>query len=113
MDSNDKAFTEAPTRLDKTLSWLKVSRDSWKEKTKESKVKLKIATLGIKRARESRDEIEKELHRKQKQLDQKDAEIAMLTKKLDQVTQEVETLKKKRSLHTQEGLNGIRIGTVL
>ena len=45
--------------------------------------------------------------------DQKDAEIAMLTKKLDQVTQEVETLKKKRSLHTQEGLNGIRIGTVL
>lgn len=96
MDSNDKDCTETPARLDKTLSWLKVSRDSWKEKTKESKAKLKIATLGIKRARESRDEIEKELHNKQKQLDQKDVEIATLKKQLEQATQEVVTLKKKR-----------------
>jgi chromosome segregation ATPase len=96
MDSNNKDFTETPTRLDKTLSWLKISRNSWKEKTRESKTKLKIATLGIKRARESRDEIEKELHDRQKQLDQKDAEIAMLKNKLEQATQEVETLKKKR-----------------
>jgi hypothetical protein len=96
MNSNDKDFTETSIRLDKTLSWLKVSRDSWKEKTKESKTKLKIATLGIKRARESRDEIEKELHNRQKQLDQKDVEISILKKKLEQATQEVETLKKKR-----------------
>jgi chromosome segregation ATPase len=96
MDSNDKDFTETPTRLDKTLSWLKLSRDCWKEKTRESKTKLKIATLGIKRARESRDEIEKELHSRQKQLDQKDVEISILKKKLEQAAQEVETLKKKR-----------------
>lgn len=96
MDANDKDFAEMPTRLDKTLSWLKVSRDSWKEKTRESKTKLKIATLGIKRARESRNEIEKELYKSQKQVDQKDAEIAILKKKLEQATQEVEILKKKR-----------------
>lgn len=95
MNSNDDNFKDTPTRLDKTLSWLKVSRDSWKEKTKESKEKLKIATLGIKRARESRDEMKKELHNKQQQLDQQDAEIAMLKKKLEQATEEVETLKKK------------------
>lgn len=96
MHSNDKDLTETPTRTDKTLSWLKVSRDSWKEKARDSKKKLKIATLGIKRARESRDEIEKELHDRQKQLDQKDTEIAVLKKKLEQATYEVETLKKKR-----------------
>lgn len=96
MDLKDKDFTETPIRLDKTLSWLKVSRDSWKEKARESKTKLKIATLGIKRARDGRDEIEKDLHNRQKQLDQKDAEIAVLRKKLEQATQEVETLKKKR-----------------
>jgi len=84
------------TRPDKTLDWLRTSRDSWREKTKECKTKLKIATLGIKRARESRDEIEKELHNTQKQLDQKDIEIAMLKNKLEQMTQEVEILKKKR-----------------
>lgn len=96
MDSNNDDLTGMPTRLDKTLHWLRTSRDSWKEKTKESKSKLKIATLGIKRARESRDEIEKELLNKQKQLDQRDAEIAILKKKLEQTTQEVEALKKKR-----------------
>lgn len=96
MDSEDKDFAEIPARLDKTLSWLKVSRDSWKEKTRESKTKLKIATLAVKRARESRDEIEKELYNRQKQLDQKDAEISMLKKKLEQAAQEVESLKKKR-----------------
>ena len=42
MDLNDKDFTEMPKRPDKTLSWLKVSRDSWKEKTRETKTKLKI-----------------------------------------------------------------------
>ena len=96
MDSDEKDFPETPARLDKTLSWLKVSRDSWKEKTRESKTKLKIATLATKRARESRNEIEKELHDRQKLLDQKDAEIAMLKKKLEQAAQEVESLKKKR-----------------
>lgn len=99
-NSNDKDSTEKPVRLDKTLEWFRISRDSWKEKTKESKTKLKIATLGLKRARENRDEIEekfkKELGDIQKQLDQKDAEIAMLKNKLKQTAQEVENLKKKR-----------------
>lgn len=92
---NDKDFIEKPARLDKTLNWLRVSRDSWKEKTKESKTKLKVATLGIKRAREDREEIGKELHHIQKELNQKDAEIAMLKKRLDETTQEKEALKKK------------------
>jgi len=96
MDSNDKNFKKMPARPDKTLDWLRGSRDVWKEKTKESKTKLKMATLGIKRARESRDEIKKELHHTHKQLEQKDAEIAILKKKLEETIQEVGLLKKKR-----------------
>ena len=94
--SNDKESTEKPIRVDKTLQWLETSRDSWKEKTKESKTKLKITTLALKRAREHRDQLEEERHSIQKHLDQKDKEIAMLKRKLEQSTQEIETLKKKR-----------------
>lgn len=75
MASKNQNFTETLERPDKTLNWLKISRESWKKKEKKSKTKLKIATLGIKRARESRDEIEKEFSSSQKQLDQKDVEI--------------------------------------
>lgn len=91
----NKISTEKPVRLDKTLHWLRVSRDSWKEKTKESKTKLKVAVLGIKRAREDRDEIGKELNNIQTQLDQKDNEIVLLKNKLEQATLETERLKKK------------------
>ncbi len=113
MHTDDKNFKETQTRPDKTLSWLKVSRDSWKEKARESKTKLKIATLGIKRARDDRDEVEKELHNKRKELEQKDDEISMLKKELEQATQQVEALKKKKLLHTQESLSGTLTGTVL
>lgn len=96
MDSSDKDFTKIPVRVDKTLSWLKDSRDAWREKTKETKKKLKIATLGVKRARDDRDEIEKELHNKDELIEQKDIEIAKLKKQLEEASQEVEKLKKKR-----------------
>ena len=85
-----------PIRVDKTLQWLKISRDSWKGKTKESKTKLKMATLGLKRAREGRDEIEMERKHLQTQLEQQDAEIVLLKNKLDQAAREVDELKKKR-----------------
>jgi hypothetical protein len=97
---NDRESVEKPTRIDKTLQWLAISRDSWKEKTKESKTKLKIATLALKRAREHRDQFEAELEEKcrsnQKQLDQKDDEIAMLKNKLEQAIEEIDILKKKK-----------------
>ena len=98
--SDDKDPIEKAARVDKTLQWLRISRDSWKEKTQESKAKLKIATLGLKRAREARDETEKmsqeQLCNIQKQLAQKDAEIALLKNKLEHTTQELDVLKKKR-----------------
>lgn len=93
--SNDNESTEKPTRVDKTLQWLTISRDSWKEKTKESKAKLKITTLALKRAREHRDQLDKEYHVIQKRIDQKDSEIAILKSKLEQSAQEIELLKKK------------------
>lgn len=96
MDSNDKDFVGTSARSDKTLSWLKVSRDAWKEKARESKAKLKIMTLATKRARDSRDEAEKELRNKQEQLNQKCAEVLTLKNKLEQATLELEKLKKKR-----------------
>jgi hypothetical protein len=98
--SDDKESTGTPIRVDKTLTWLRASRDSWKEKTKESKTKLKIATLGLKRVREERDKIETEFKEDrcniQQQLDQKDTEIVLLKNQLEQATREIENLKKKK-----------------
>jgi truncated hemoglobin YjbI len=95
-ETSNKEPMDLPTRVDKTLQWLKVSRDSWKEKTKESKAKLKITTLGLKRARDDRDQIEMERHHLQAQLKQRDAELVLLKNKLNEAAREIENLKKKR-----------------
>jgi ribosomal protein L7/L12 len=98
--STNRESTAKPARVDKTLEWLTISRDSWKEKTKEIKTKLKITKLALKRAREHRDKFETEFKEERrnikKQLNQKDAEIAILKNKLERATQEAENLKKKK-----------------
>lgn len=89
-----------PERIDKTLQWLTKSRGSWKEKTQESKAKLKTTTLALKRAREERDkwtaQLREERVETQSKLSQKDNEIAILKKQLEQANHEVEKLKKKK-----------------
>ena len=101
---NDKASVEKtkvtpPARVDKTLSWLDESRNSWKQKTLVSKAMLKKTTLALKRAREDRDKhaekFKKERLNIRERLHQKDIEIAKLKQQLEQADKEVEALKKK------------------
>lgn len=106
MDTFQSKFLDPihPTsRPDKTLQWLEKSRDSWKEKTKETKDELKKKKLAVKRAREDRDQIDEELkqerRKSQEALTQKDIELENLRNQLAKANQQVEDLKKKRLLH--------------
>jgi chromosome segregation ATPase len=101
-ESNKKPL---PDRIDKTLNWLEKSRDSWRDKTKIAKDKLKKKTLAVKRARETRDEYKELLEQQEKAyrasqdlLEQKNLEIIQLQKQLAEAQVQVEELKKK-SLH--------------
>jgi arginine utilization protein RocB len=95
----EKIKVETPVRIDKTLQWLDESRNAWKQKTQESKAKLKTTTLALKRAREDRDKHEEKFKKERcnirKKLHQKDIEIATLKQQLEQAHKEVEDLKKK------------------
>ena len=54
---NDKSFDDEkklPTRIDKALAWLINSRDKWKEKCMETKLRLKRQTFEVKRLKASR-----------------------------------------------------------
>ena len=93
------------SRPDKTLDWLEKSRDSWKEKTKSTKNDLKKQKLAVKRARNSRDLLGKELsnektahYRALEELNHKDMEIAELKSQLEKASQQIEELKKKKLL---------------
>ncbi len=92
-----------PLRPDKTLKWLTKSRDSWKEKTKETKTDLKKKNLAVKRARNGRDVLQEELLKEKaahdkarEELNQKDFEIAELKIRLEKATRQAEDLKKKK-----------------
>jgi hypothetical protein len=92
-----------PERVDKALEWLKLSRDSWKAKAKEAKLKLKKQTLAVKRAREERDRLKchlelndaSEMHDipKAKELE---LENESLKQELAEARRQLEDSKKKR-----------------
>jgi hypothetical protein len=110
-----ETLSSTAPRIDKTLHWLEKSRGSWKQKTQESKTKLKITTLALKRAKEGRDKRTEKLENffcdTQKQLHQKDVEITLLQKQLERAHQEIEDLKKKKSHPTQANRGSTPIGT--
>jgi hypothetical protein len=100
-----KSKIKLPQRVDKTLQWLEGSRDSWKEKTIESKYELQKQKIAVKRARKSRDVIREELVKEQaahyeiqNRLNKKESEIAELKMQLEQAKQQVEEFKKKQLL---------------
>jgi chromosome segregation ATPase len=104
MKTENKAQGTVKPRLNKKVDWLSVSRDSWKEKTKEAKDELKIKNLAVKRARESREDFknkfaqeEQKLIEAKKLLVMKDLEIVELKKQLEGASKEVSNLKKKLS----------------
>ncbi len=99
-NSNEKS--KLPIRVDKTLKWLEDSRDSWKEKTKETKDELKKQKLAVKRAREARDQLkqresarEEAYSNNQKQLAEKERENEQLKNQLKSAHQQIDELKKK------------------
>jgi hypothetical protein len=92
-----------PERLDKALQWLKSSRDSWKAKAKEAKLKLKKQTLAVKRARDERDRLKclltsgdtQEICDLQK-LKELENENVMLKQELSEALHQLEISKKKK-----------------
>jgi len=56
-------------RLDKTLNWLRKSRDNWKLKAQKAKFQLKVKTLCVKRLRKLRDELKSKLKKQNDKID--------------------------------------------
>ena len=92
-----------PERVDKALEWLKISRDSWKAKAREAKLKLKKQTLAVKRAREERDHLKcrlelvdtHEAHDSQK-VRKLELDNERLKQELDEARHQLEDSKKKK-----------------
>lgn len=95
----NKESVPLPIRVDKTLEWLEISRDSWKEKAKVAKTELKKKTFAVKRARDDRAQAQQELKESrlqiQRELKEREREIAELKAQLTQVGQQLEDFKKK------------------
>lgn len=91
-----------PVRVDKALQWFEESRDSWKNKTIETKYELQKQKIAVKRAREGRDSLKEELSKEktahyqtQYELNQKEIENAELKSQLEKANEQIEDLKKK------------------
>ncbi|WP_194847768.1 hypothetical protein [Candidatus Neptunochlamydia vexilliferae] len=102
----DKLRNELPKRIDKAIQWLEESRSSWKSKTIKSKYELQKQKIAVKRARASRDLLNKKLSeekvshcRAQEELAQKEIEIADLKSRLEKADQQIEELKKNDWSH--------------
>lgn len=81
------------SRVDKTINWLEHSREQWKEKCMESKLRLKRQTLATKRVREGRAHLKQELKLAQKRI----SELESIS---EQQSYEIDRLKKKYSSKT-------------
>ena len=109
-----------PPRVDKKLQWLEESRDSWKDKTIESKYELQKQKTAVQRARKTRDSLQEELskektahYRDREELNQKDLEIMQLKEQLEKAGQQIEEFKKKQLLRELTDPTIILTGTAL
>lgn len=94
---------ELPKRVDKALAWLADSRDKWKEKCMETKLKLKRQMFATNRARDSRDEwrlrnvrLKQELIKSEQKINSLLSHIDELESHIDGQKQEIHQVKKKR-----------------
>lgn len=92
-----------PLRADKTLVWLEESRDKWKEKCKETKLRLKRQTFAVKRLKNNRDDWKLTSIRLKQELSENKEKIASLQFLSDELNSqlqaqqnEIHVLKKKR-----------------
>jgi SMC interacting uncharacterized protein involved in chromosome segregation len=95
-----------PTRIDKTLAWLTRSRDTWKEKCKETKLLLKRQTFAAKRLKEGRNEWRLSSIQLKKELSQSRKTISALRQNIQELESQVENFRiepidfKKKSSRT-------------
>ncbi len=87
--NSQHSFT-TPLRVDKTIAWLKDSRDQWKHKCLRTKLQLKRITLALKRARDGRLQLKKQLRSLGKQNQELESTIQAQQSQLSE-------LKKKHS----------------
>jgi chromosome segregation ATPase len=94
-----------PTRIDKALEWLTRSRDTWKEKCKETKLLLKRQIFAGKRLKEGRDAWRLSSIQLKQELVQSKETITTLRQQIQKLETQVEILKnetldiKKKSSH--------------
>ena len=82
-----------PTRLDKALEWLTLSRDTWKEKCKETKLLLKRQTFAVKRLKEGRNAWRLSSIQYKQDLFQSKKNISALRQQVQELESQVEILR--------------------
>lgn len=102
---DNHASSDLPKRIDKTLDWLADSRDKWKEKCTDTKLKLKRQTLALKRTRDSRNEwkvhndaLKQELFQSKDEIKSLNRHIDCLMSQLEELEDEISSIKKRISL---------------
>lgn len=103
MKNNTDNKKKLSVRVDKTLAWLADSRDVWREKCKNTKLKLKCRTLAVKRLKDNRDDwrlrcirSKQNLIISQQQVTSLQNFIAHLESQIEDCKKEIHDLKKKR-----------------
>lgn len=93
-----------PIRIDKALEWLKRSRDTWKEKCRQTKLSLKRKTFAAKRLEEGRNAWRLTSIQLKQELTQTKDEVSDLQQQIKTLESQVEIFKientelKKKSL---------------
>lgn len=84
-----------PTRIDKALKWLTRSRDTWKEKCKETKLLLKRQAFAAKRLKDGRDAWRLSSTQLKHELSQSKETISALREHIQELESQVEVLRNK------------------
>jgi len=79
-----------PKRIDKALEWLTESRDKWKEKCTDTKLRLKRQNFLVKRIKQSRDEWKLRHIRLKQDLIQEKQIIASLQRQIEELESQIE-----------------------
>ena len=91
-----------PTRADKTIAWLRQSRDTWKQKSTQAKYDRKIFKFGKTRLEGQRDALQEQASKMQDQIQSLQQQLEDRTHKMTELEEQLKKkdaeLKKKFSL---------------
>lgn len=83
-----------PTRIDKTLEWLTLSRNIWKKKCKETKLLLKRQTFTVKRLKSNRNDWRLSSINLKQELSKSEEKNSILQQRIDALESQIENYKK-------------------